>query len=272
VDLSHYDIRDKLNLRRWLDKLLNSEVLFLGNTIENNRKQLSNVLKYLRFAEENPSFREQFTAIINDATTSCHDRTALSAVHVGIAYQMASMDLQDTKALADFIKRSDFSMKKLEKCARDLMGELPTIPGTNITRDVVEVYLAYPIMLKQKLHVPIDVERMSYFAYSGLTLNDLNTAYETVSEELANEEGFYLFLANHDQWNKAPALNRPEPYAEIRAARDKAAEAVEAETLRVVGEDPIHDFAQAERYHQIQATYTESLIQLTKAVLMPPSP
>ncbi len=257
------DSQEERNLQRWVHRLFDSGRGDVGS----KREQLSNVLKYLRFADQNEGFRVQFAAIIQDANTSCEDRTTLSYLHVGIAYQMATIDLHDTKALADFIKRGDLSMKKLEKCARDLIRESPMIPGSDKLRDEIEVYLAYPIMLKHKLHLPIDVERMSFFALSGVSLNNLNTAYETVSAELANEEEFYHFLASHDKWNEALALNHPTEYAAIGAARDEAVGVVEDQTLQVVGGDSIDDFAQADRYHQIRATYIASLAELTKAVL-----
>ena len=234
-------VTDK-TLQPWLSRL--SYMKDYSNSPARKQWLVTNILKYLKLAAENLEFRRQFAAIINDASETCGDRMALSILHLGIAYKLATVDLRDMKALADFLGRGVWAIEMLEVCARQKIS-------TFLLFDEIEVYLAYPVMLKERLHLPIDVEEMLYFGFSALTAGDLNAAEGFVNGSLTNKEAYYNFLIHHDKWKEALVLNYPVGYANLERSKDQ-------ETEAAVTEDA---------YEAIKARYETGLIELTKKAL-----
>ena len=80
--------------------------------------------------------------------------------------------------------------------------------------DDVEVILAYPIMLKERLQLPIDVDDMLFFNFSGVTDSDLKNAQDFVEDAWKNDKGFYQFLIQQPKWKEALKQHFKEEYSE----------------------------------------------------------
>ncbi len=229
-------------LQSWLSRL--SWMSDYNSSPKRKRWLITNIIKYLKLADINENFRQEFATIITGADITCGDRIALSVLYLGVAHRLATIEPNDIKALAEFLKRGVWALSILEKCARD---KTPTLPFF----DEIEVYLGYPVMLKEKLQLPIDIEEMLYFRCSALNNTDLDEAYNTVSSHLKNPNEYHNFLINDPRWEKALQLKYPPGFAAI--TRKKELDLGAAVT--------------AEDYQKIEAEYRTGLIDLTKKAL-----
>jgi len=179
-----------------LTNYLRSRLSRLSATAEYKKKgqfQKDFALKaliYMQLAEKDPKYREIFFHIIRDASISCGDRVSLSILHLGLAHRLATFDKHDVKGLADFLLKGVSAVGMLEQIARD---KVPTFPFF----DEIEVYLGYPVMLKQRLGLPIDVDEMLYFASSSLKPKDLDEAEQHVLSKQRDMKESSRFFINH---------------------------------------------------------------------------
>jgi hypothetical protein len=188
--------QDSEVLRSWLSRLS-----FMADYKSRGDKQkalINNVLSYLKEANKNSGFRESFMVAINDASETCGDRVALSVLKIGIIYQIATTNLyyRNIGQLAELLKRGVWALDLLEGLSREKVSSLRFV-------DEIEVYLGYPVMLKDRLSLPINIEEMLYFYCSYITADDLDIAEEYVNSHLNNEEAFHEFLIGHDVWRDA---------------------------------------------------------------------
>ncbi len=120
-------------------------------------------------------------------------------------------------------------MDLLEQCARQ---KVPTLKFF----DEVEVYLGYPVRLKDKLQLPIDIKEMLYFRCSALTENDLKNAFDYVNATISNTEAFYDFLSKNEFWLATLAKSYSTEYQEI-VKQKETAEDLEDLDYEAIGND-----------------------------------
>ncbi|MGL5264349.1 MAG: leucine-rich repeat domain-containing protein [Candidatus Rhabdochlamydia sp.] len=234
------NLEETLTLNSWLHRL--SDIADYQKDGELQKAFAHKIIGYLNQANENLEFRKTFYTIIQDAAETCGDRMSLSVLHLGIAYKLSIIDLKDMKRLSDFLK-GVWALDLLEEIARN---KIPTIPFF----DEIEVYLGYPIKLKEALNLPIDVQEMLYFTCSALNPADLEEAKTFVLNKQTNQEAYFTFLINHDKWKEALSLNYQEKY---QAILDKKTEALELENPN---------------YEDIEEKYKKGLKELTKRALL----
>ena len=237
------ELGQRAELRSWLNRL--SDIADYKRAGEPQKIFVKKIIEYLKLANENKGFREIFYNIIQDASETCGDRVALSVLNLGIAHRLATIDLKDTKALAGFLIKGPWTIEMLTEIARNKIPSLPYF-------DEVEVYLGYPIKLKEELEIPIDVQEMLYFSFSALKHQDLKEAKDFVLKKRIHEENYLEFLIENDTWKKALSTNYREEYQAILDKRDKA-------SLQSVNPDDDAD---------IQAQFKQELTKLTKKALM----
>jgi len=200
----------KVQLQTWLSRL--STIGNLRRAGESEKEFAQKVLSFVNQANQDEKFREVFLGILDGASATCGDRVALSLLHIGVAYQQATMDLSDPKKVADFLKRGPGALDILEKIARDKVLMLPMV-------DEIEVYLAYPVQLRETLNLPIDVDKMLYFACSSVTAQDLEGARQEVQNFLDDEEASLKFLIKQNIWVETLEKTYPKRYEEINNQR-----------------------------------------------------
>ncbi len=238
------DLEENGQLRSWLSRLSYMADYKAGG--ENKKALLQNILAYLRLANENSEFQEVFLAIINGAADTCGDRVALSILQIGIAYKIHRADLGRPQDLAHLLLRGVYAMGLLADIARAKVSTLSFV-------DEIEVYLGYPLKLKEALDLPIDVRNMLYFLCSALTDTDLRNAERIVKEGLDNSDTCHEFLIGHETWLKCLERNFTRDFNALKGARDAASDAA-------VGEAD---------YEKIKKDYEKGLIDLTKKALGP---
>ena len=170
-NLFNAEQRQQVSLHSWLSRLSYTADYKKGG--EKQKAFARKVLGYMQLAEENPQYREAFFLTIEDASETCGDRVALSILKLGIAFKLMTMDKKNLDALSAFLIKTVWPVQMLEVIARN---KVPTLPFF----DEIEVYLAYPVQLKQTLGLEIDVEEMLYFTCSALKEQDLDEAAEFV--------------------------------------------------------------------------------------------
>ena len=196
----------KETLRNWLSRLSGTADFQKGGDFQ--RVFVGKVLNYLEAAEADEKFRETFFAIIEDATTSCRDRVALSILHVSTAFKLASIPADDIEGLEYLLIKEVWPLQMLEKIAREKVPAL-------LLYDEIEVYLGYPIKLRDRLKMPIDIQEMLYFSCSGLTEKDLEEAAKFVEAQQADDDASYRFLIGQEKWIEALKANYPKNFEEI---------------------------------------------------------
>ncbi len=208
------ELKETVELKSWLSRLFYIADYEKGGDLQ---KTIANkTIEYLKQANENQEFRKIFYAVIQDASETCGDRVALSVLHLGISYRLSTIDLKNMKGLADFLK-GVWALNMLENIARD---KIPTLPFF----DEIEVHLGYPIKLKEKLNLPIDIQEMLYFRCSALKDKDLEEAKDSVLKEQANEAARFKFLIGHPKWLEALSANYKEEYEALLNKKIKSSE------------------------------------------------
>ena len=181
-------------LRPWLSRLADTADYRAKGVLQ--KVFAEKIIGYLHKANDDKDFCTAFSEIIANASETCGDRVTLSILHLSMAHQLATIDLKDRKKLADFLIKGPWTLEMLEKFARDKVNRLRFF-------DEIEVYLGYPIKLKEALEIPIDVEEMLYFSCSALTDKDLQKAKGFVLSQRKNEALCFEFLIHHDTWKEA---------------------------------------------------------------------
>jgi hypothetical protein len=189
------------SLKTWLSRL--SDVHDCGNQ-ELRRECAGKVLEYLQRAQDDPLFRETFFAFIDEAATSCGDRMALSIAALGMQYRLATANVYDGKALAHLL-RGVWCLNALQEIARIKVGTMPLV-------DEIEVYLIYPVALREALDLPIDVQGMSFARCAYVTPQEIESAELKVRAKLEDKDALCDFLATQPEWLKALALYHPAEY------------------------------------------------------------
>ena len=226
--------------RSWLNRLF--WTADLKDKGESQREVANKIIEYLRLANTDEKFREVFFETIEGASATCGDRVSLSLLHLGIQRQIAICDINDVHKLANLLTRGTWALSLLEQCARNKIPELQFF-------DEISVYLGYPIMLKERLALPIDVKNMLYFSCGGLTDQDLNTAEAFVKEHLDNPEAQCEFLIEQPTWKKALEHRYALRVAQLERIRARVLDKPDANAVA------------------IQKEYNQGLIKLTKEAL-----
>jgi len=241
---------DQTNLKAWLNRLS-----FMGDYNAKGERQqwlVNRVLDHLELAEKDVEFRETFNATINGAADTCGDRVALSVVNLGISHDLRKIDRSDMKKFADFLSRGVWAMDMLEEAARNKIPSLRFF-------DEVEVYLGYPVMLKDRLKLPIDIKEMLYFRCSALTEKDLNDAASMIEGKLADKAAFSSFLIKRSDWVDALKTKYSVDYKALEDKRELESNVIEDRSLE--------PDAYNEAMKKVEADFNNGLNKLTATAM-----
>ncbi len=205
--------KTKETMRSWLARIAWMKDYKSGGELQ--KVLASKVIDYLELAEKSPHFWERFLPIIDGAAATCGDRVALSVLHLGIAYTQESIDLKKLRVLADFLIKGPWALEQLEEMARQKISRLKFF-------DEVEVYLGYPVMLKERLGLVIDVQEMLFFRCSALTEGDLQIAEQFISTQLQTEDALPTILIQYDLWKEALKHHYPKEMQNIEVEKEKS--------------------------------------------------
>jgi hypothetical protein len=134
---------------------------------------------------------------MDGATSSCGDRIILSVLYLSVQYKMYTIkyDEDSIELIFETIMRGPFIMSILEEVARDKVKTLRFF-------DEIEVYLAYPIMLREKFKIPIATQGMLFYTISAINNDDLDYASKRVENMLRNTDAIEHFLFTQSLWTK----------------------------------------------------------------------
>jgi Leucine-rich repeat (LRR) protein len=203
------------NLTSWMNRL--SYTSDSMSSPESSKWFFGCVLNYLNLAERDADFRTTFFQTIADAGETCGDRVALSIIHLGIAQDLLKKN--EIKDIYDFMKSCIYPMHILQECA---INKIALSPNRD-ELDEIEVYLGYPVKLKEKLNIPINIKDMLYFRCSALTEEDLSNAYNAVLERVNNPAFFSEFLIKQSKWIEALKQEYKEEYKQLENIREEEA-------------------------------------------------
>ena len=224
--------KDSEQIRHWLAKLtLIAEFRNGGN---DRIRLVKKIIEYLELAAspENECFRNEFLQIIDEASTTCGDRMALSIIHLGIAKRIATVSLDNMQNVYDLLIYGVWTIDQLFKIAHEKVQGLRFF-------DEIEVHLGFLIPLKEDLNIPLDVEEMLYFQLSSVSSEDLNRAREIILRRRGNPQEVCAFLNSQPLWNKMLEKIYPEEYESACKTEDPFT-ALQALTIR-----KLNDFAKS---------------------------
>ncbi|NDE82363.1 MAG: hypothetical protein EB051_01940 [Chlamydiia bacterium] len=235
----------------WLDRIL--DTADLGN---NPSKLTASVQKILKRAAEDDHFKTIFFHTIEDAAETCGDRAALSILKLSLEEKKATftskdtLTLQEMRQFADFIIKGPWALHQLEGIA---LRRIQTARNNGYELDEIEVYLAYPILLKNRLQIPIDVDEMLYEAVARVSEQELLKAREDITTKLAEPNAKAKILASYDYWEVALQKHKEtkEEYQAIIEERQQRAEFAET------AQDDV----------AINKDFKDQIIQLTSRIL-----
>ena len=182
---------------------------------KNKRQELAQLIyNSIVKANAEDDFRDTFLGCIQGAAETCGDRMTLSVLYLGIQYEIAkALKAHDLGKLAYLLGHGTWALSQLEEIAKNKVSSLRFV-------DEIEVYLAYPVMLKERLQLPIVIDTMLYFGCSSVTEQDLDFAAELVHASLSNLDSYCEQLAKSPQWEKA--LESRGDYAALLNRRNAA--------------------------------------------------
>lgn len=179
------------------------------------------IIDCIEYAEANAEYRKLFKDIIAGATATCGDGVSLSIIDIGIAKQVLTfMESKQIVELSNFLLSTAFPRQILQKIAGQkitllkLQAKLKNIMGILI--DDVEVYLAYPVLLKERLNLSININSMvTEIDKTGVTPEDLEVAALEVEKERADKQACAEFLINNTYWTELLKKLHPKEYEAI---------------------------------------------------------
>jgi len=196
-------------LSMWLNRLSWTATFKRGG--ETQQQFAAKIASFLEEAEANPDFRSLFMNVLEDASTTCGDRVALSILHIGIQHRLATFDTTRARDLARFLIHGPMALGLLEEYARNIIPTFPLV-------DQIEVYLGLPIMLQERLDLPIDISEMLFYRCSNLNDEHLANAEQYVLAQINNRHACIEFLINQPKWLAALQQHFPQEFDTIRDA------------------------------------------------------
>ena len=234
--------KDNNELRAWLSRL--AWMAEQASTTKKRDTIIRRVLEVLNYVNSHPQFLDTFLSVIHGAADTCGDRVILSLLHLDVAYQIQTIPSSDPKQLAFLLSRGVWALKLLEEIAREKIKTFSFI-------DELEVFLAYPVQLRKQLQLPIPEYEMLYFTFSGLSNEDLQSAFDSVEQAISTPSLLIDFLIGEDKWKEALCFHYPSEMDEIIRKRDALARNEET----------------PEAFVAIEARVCDSLRKLTKRCL-----
>ena len=201
----------------------------LRNTVNVHDRQLqSSVVTLLSRLEVDPQLRREVFVLSEGATATCEDRVshtfnAMRQLHLASDVARGNYDQRLPQLLE--VARGMFRLDQLEIIARAHAAARPGV-------DQIEVFLAYQVMLRQRLALPLDTAEMRYPSSSQVNWLHVIQAQRRVRQ--AERRDFANYLSSDWQpWQSvlqrlAPELNARAKEELIEAMGDEFSTRLEA--------------------------------------------
>jgi hypothetical protein len=165
--------------------------------------------EWLAHLAAEPTLREETFAIVAPGNERCEDRATLMLLQMTrlrVNHDVAAgrYDSQPTALLAAV--QGSRRLEALEAIAIDKMRTMGAV-------DDVEVILAYPVDLRERLELPIGVQAMRYPKLSNVSSRDLDRAEAQVK---ALDATFHEYLASDDSFHRVLGRWAAESFEQAR--------------------------------------------------------
>ncbi|HAB99571.1 MAG TPA: hypothetical protein DCE71_07110 [Parachlamydiales bacterium] len=204
--------KQKKSLRDWLNRI----PTFLPDNTSQARQLARRIVSHIKHAERDLSFQTLFFNHLEEATARCEDRAAFPIIKIDIGHRLASIDRRNIDQLARFLIKTVWAIDLLEQCAQRKCAD-------DHHADPIEVFLGYPIQLKDELELEIPLKSMKYFISSHLTTQDIRSAKILVLSQRRNLEAQCHFLKDQEAWHEALRVAYPKEHEEMERANEEDA-------------------------------------------------
>lgn len=226
----------------------------------------------LSLAAQNPEYRLACFHVIEGATNTCGDGIIAIILRLSLLRQEMLLDLDQPAQVLDFVMKGRLAMSVLEaSAANHVAGQKieiinsirtahPLISQEELERlaaqrykeeiDPVEVYLVYPMALRERLQLPLELTNMLFAAHARVSQHQLSEAAAQVKEKLGDRPFVVNFLVHDELWLKLLEKEFPEVYAQLATKQDRLAKLKEGDA----GDDPYVAFAKEKERALLQMT------------------
>lgn len=234
------------NLANWLERI--KETAGYKNQATVVKAQVKDFLIWLS-AESNEENILPVYQILQDATTTCGDRIALSintlCLHIKIC-RSNHLNLQELKDLIIGLERYE----RLQNIARRKCTQLRAVYP-------IEVHLCYEIHLREALGLPVEQKQMLYERISGVTATDIEEAKKEILDSTSSLNQQIDLLLKHPFWQSRIKIHPNYEAIEKDCTRQKDE----------VAEQLLGDYAAAEECKEkIQTIWNPNYV-ITKQIL-----
>lgn len=228
--------------------------------------------KSLSLAAQNPEYRLACFHVIEGATNTCGDGIIAIILRLSLLRQQMLLDLDQPAQVLDFILKGRLAMSVLEATAANhvagqkieiinsIRTAQPLISQQVLERlaaqryeqeiDPVEVYLVYPMALRERLQLPLELTDMLFGAHARVSQPQLLEAAEQVEERLGDRAFVMDFLLHDELWLKLLEKEFPRVFADLTIKQDRLAEPQEGDAK----EDPYVAFANEKERTLLEVT------------------
>jgi hypothetical protein len=167
------------------------------------------VLAILKYAIEDTNFQAPFLAALQEANTSCVDRSVYYLNTLELTKLLFEAKDKTRAEIFDLLKGA-FALQELEKIARDFAS-------AHNSEEAIEVYLHLQNSCKKEFNLPIVTEGMNYPRCSGITENDETTIKTQLTDKISDKPAFAHYLSSIDIWKEKIKQEFAEGLEKIRA-------------------------------------------------------
>lgn len=151
------------------------------------------IVDILKQATKDNNIKSLLLRVLDEASTTCGDRIALSALHLDIQSNLSKKE--GPEEVYKFLVHTVYAMSILEDTARNI------VPSLRLT-DPLEVFLGLPIKLKEEFKLDINMSNMLYLSCSGLRDEHFQQARDNLNEALQDKDKVISFLLEQPKWMK----------------------------------------------------------------------
>jgi hypothetical protein len=200
----------------------------------------------IELAAHNLDYRQKCVQLIQGATETCGDGIIAIILRLSLARQEVSLDLANPAQVFEFILKGKLAMTLLEKRAShevvrqkiEIISSIrqahPLMNQEQINQlaqqsyeneiDPVEIYLAYPIFLCHRLHLPLEIDRMFFQLHARISADEFEAAAIEVEQRLQDKSFVLSVLTEDDLWLNLLEQQYPEAFRELAAEKERLAD------------------------------------------------
>jgi hypothetical protein len=196
-------------IKQWINKI------YINKHLGAVKVLLPDIKFYLQEMDSNSEFKDAACEIIEGAGRTCGDRVILSLLYISLQHKLYTIQptIENIKKIYSVLVNGCYILDILEQIAREKVNSIRNV-------DEIEVYLAYPIKLRDKFSIPICANTMLFFGCASVSTDDLDVASLAVEAQLNNKERIVDYLSQQSLWTRLISEIYPDIFDDVDSLAD----------------------------------------------------